>query len=346
MVGGMTRQDVSTSANTPSFSVGAASASSSLVAGGSSLIIVGAGLTDPMTVHFGDVPSPHVGPVTSSPAVYFGATDGRGTPHFRGIAKRGVSVMNQFSRWAGDSSSDFKPFPLSWVESVHKQGVIPMVTWNPTYVNSNSCKRYRSLCTLDLAGIAAGDYDAYIFSAANQIKKSGIPIFLRTMHEANGDWYPWNVQASESRSAYIAAWRHIHDVFEKVGATNVAWVWCPNVRATRGATAKVPLDSFYPGDAYVDWVGLDGYNRGTDRSFAELFGSSLAELKNFSTKPVMIAEMGSQEFKQAGAREDFLRDTFEEQLPKRFPEIRAVLYFMNSRDVDLSITPAQTLPTL
>ncbi|KEP75814.1 hypothetical protein HR12_22920 [Microbacterium sp. SUBG005] len=142
------------------------------------------------------------------------------------------------------------------------QGVIPMITWNPTYIDKKNCARYRSLCGYDLEKIADGSYDDYIRKFAEEVKAAGIPIFLRTMHEANGDWYPWNVQTKTSRSSYIAAWRHIHDIFRETGANNVTWVWCPNVKRASGATANVPLSSFYPGDDYVDWIGLDGYNRG------------------------------------------------------------------------------------
>nr|WP_083708864.1 glycosyl hydrolase [Microbacterium sp. ru370.1] len=289
-----------------------------------------------MSVSFGNAASTDVGPVENSPAVYFGATDGSGNPHFQKIAGRQVSVMNKFSRWSGDSAADFLDFPRSWVESVDAQGVIPMLTWNPTYIDKESCARYRSLCGYDLKKIAEGSYDDYIKKFAGEVKAAGIPIFLRTMHEANGDWYPWNVQKGSSRSSYIAAWRHIHDIFRETGANNVTWVWCPNVKRTSGATANVPLSSFYPGDDYVDWIGLDGYNRGTNMSFSAIFETSLKQVSSFSKKPIMIAELGTASFRSSTTRSNFLTKTYAIDLPKKFPQIRAILYFMNTKDVDLS----------
>lgn len=321
---------------TPKFTVDAMSATSGPSAGGQRLTITGSGLTQPMSVVFGDAPSTDVGPVENSPEVYFGATDGAGTAHFQKIAGRQVSVMNKFSRWSGASADDFLDFPKSWVRSVDAQGVIPMLTWNPTYVDKKNCTQYRSLCEFDLEKIANGSYDDYVKKFAEEVKAAGIPIFLRTMHEANGDWYPWNVQNESARSSYISAWRHIHDVFQQAGANNVTWVWCPNVQRASGATAKVPLSSFYPGDDYVDWIGLDGYNRGTNSTFSSIFKASLEKVGTFTSKPVMIAEIGTAEFRSSNARSEFLTDTYATALPKKFPQIKAILYFMNTKDVNLS----------
>src|SRR5205823_6909101 len=95
-------------------------------------------------------------------------------------------------------------------------------------------------------------------------------------------------------ASYIAMWRHVHDVFVEEGATNVRWVWSPNVDYP-GAT---PFEAMYPGDDYVDWVALDGYNWGGSngytpwRSFTGVFGASYFRLARLTTKPLMIAEVG------------------------------------------------------
>ncbi|MFB3978001.1 hypothetical protein [Microbacterium proteolyticum] len=103
------------------------------------------------------------------------------------------------------------------------------------------------------------------------------------------------------------------------------------------STSSVSYASFYPGDDYVDWVALDGYNRNTNRTFDELFAPSLRELGALARKPIMIAEIGTASFASADARADFLRSTFGQDLPEKYPQVRAVLYFMNSRDVDLRV---------
>jgi hypothetical protein len=92
-----------------------------------------------------------------------------------------------------------------------------------------------------------------------------------------------------------------------------------------------PLAQLYPGDAYVDWVALDGYNWGTDygnrwQTFAEVYTASYKELRQLApTKPIMIAEIGSQE--NGGDKAAWIRDALGVQLPTNFPAIKALAWF-------------------
>jgi len=76
----------------------------------------------------------------------------------------------------------------------------------------------------------------------------------------NGNWYPWSEQVNGNHpSQFVQAWQHVHDIFTKLGVTNVTWVWSPNVEYG----GSIPLSELYPGSNYVDWVGIDGYNWST-----------------------------------------------------------------------------------
>ena len=76
----------------------------------------------------------------------------------------------------------------------------------------------------------AGRYDEYIREFAEEARAWGHPFFLRFNWEMNGDWFPWSEGVNGNPSGeYVAAWRHVHDIFAAVGATNVTWVWCPFV---------------------------------------------------------------------------------------------------------------------
>ena len=100
-------------------------------------------------------------------------------------------------------------------------------------------------------------------------------------------------------------WRHVHDVFTAQGATNVTWVWCPNIQGPKSTS----LAEMYPGDSYVDWTCVDGYNWGTDQgnewqTFNQIFaGSSYNGWYNTyqllqqlaPSKPIMIGETASSE---------------------------------------------------
>ncbi|HET9168587.1 MAG TPA: glycosyl hydrolase [Actinospica sp.] len=153
-------------------------------------------------------------------------------------------------------------------------GTIPLVSWG-----------------VDLRGgaVASGAKDAYLREQAKAVVRFGKPVFIRLDWEMNGSWYPqWSAPAV-GPSAYIAAWRHVVDVFRQAGASNAAFVWCPN----DGEFDAGPWTRWYPGDAYVDWVGLDTYIQPSNQA-AEVSGAGglddLAGLAARSGKPAMLAE--------------------------------------------------------
>ncbi len=177
-----------------------------------------------------------------------------------------------------------------------------------------------------LAAIANGSYDDSITEWAKAAAAWGHPFFFLLDEEMNGTWYPYSPgQNGNTASDFIAAWRHVHDIFTSVGATNVTWVWCPNVITPDTGT---PLDQLYPGDDYVDWVGLNGYNWGGNRwqSFASVFGPSYqALLKLAPGKPIIIGETASAE--AGGSKAKWITSALTKQLPENFPQIKAILWF-------------------
>jgi beta-mannanase len=154
----------------------------------------------------------------------------------------------------------------------------------------------------------------------------------------NGSWFPWGVGANGNSAAdYVAMWRHVHDLFVAAGATNVTFVWCPSVDMQR---SLAPLASLYPGDAYVDWTGLDGYNWGSNSAgnkggwltFDEVYHSTYQEIANTiaPTKPMIVAEVGSTE--HGGSKAAWITDMLTVQLPRRYPQIRGVVWFEQKAD--------------
>src|SRR5579859_2152746 len=179
------------------------------------------------------------------------------------------------------------------------------------------------------ADIAAGKYDTNITSVAQAAKSFGHPMFLIFDEEMNGTWYPYSPgQNGNTAASFVAMWRHVHDVFVSVGATNVTWVWAPNIDPY---AAYPSLSSLYPGDAYVDWTGLNGYNWGAGAgggwmTFAQVFSSSYQTLLQLApTKPIMIGEVASEE--NRGNKAAWITDMLTTQLPQNFTQIKAVLWF-------------------
>lgn len=193
-----------------------------------------------------------------------------------------------------------KPLPTSTLQAIRADGATPMVDW--------SCG--------NLSSINAGREDSLIRAYAVALKDYAHPVFLR--------WYlEMNLPSKENARcggygngpAYVAAWRHVHALFRSVGATNVAFVWCPSVQSD--------ASSYFPGAPYVDWIGVDGYDRTGlgSAAFAHLFGGFYQQWAPLG-KPIMVAETAAHAVDQAA----YLRG-IQTDVPHQFPDIRAVLYF-------------------
>jgi hypothetical protein len=249
---------------------------------------------------------------------------------FEQIAGKQVSLVNFFSPFANcptaGGACSFYKFPTGPMESIRGHGAIPVFSWSSQSIPSRTSEP-----DFQLADVAGGAYDAYIREFAQAAKAWGHPFFMRFNWEMNGSWFPWGEGANGNQPGqFVAAWRHVHDIFSEVGADEVTWVWCPNVDPD-GIFAD--LASLYPGDAYVDWTGLDGYNWGLNpakpdrwRSFDELYESTYHRLADTIApdKPLMIGEIGSTE--KGGSKADWIEEALT-AIPVKYPKIGGLVWF-------------------
>ncbi|WP_431219182.1 glycoside hydrolase family 26 protein [Leifsonia xyli] len=218
-------------------------------------------------------------------------------------AKVGVSpnVVGYFSGWD-------ETFRANAVTRAWQQGRLPMMTWESRPIDASNDAV--NAPEYSLPNIIRGDFDAYLHQYAKDVVATGLPLAVRLDHEMNGIWYPWSETDGKGNSIngnnvgdYVKMWRHVHDIFQEEGANNlVMWVWAPNIVNNLPASHKAPgyLEALYPGDDYVDWVGLSGYLRppykaDNDFSFDYTFKASLDKLRSITKKPIMLAEVGASE---------------------------------------------------
>ncbi len=227
-----------------------------------------------------------------------------------------------------DSADDAGTLDLGWLCAIAGRGAVPLISWMPSDWRSDADQSPYSLDS-----ILAGKLDGYFDGWAQQLARYGRPVMLRWAHEMNGNWYPWGRQDGNTPEKYVAAWRHLHDRFVAAGATNVLWVWSPNVVDDGGGNAAA-FEPYYPGDAYVDWVGLDGYNSAPSgwRWFRQIFGSSYDRITALTAKPLMIAETASSDALPAQAasgdtKAKWIADALGDAIPHAFPRIQAVVWF-------------------
>jgi hypothetical protein len=158
-------------------------------------------------------------------------------------------------------------FPRLQAHRVVESGSAPFIQWNPRHATTGQ--------------IASGQYDAYVRRFADAAKRFGHQIVLSFAHEMNGTWYPWG-RPHATPAQFIGAWRRIHTIFAKQHVTNVIWSWDPSHTGS-------PASQWWPGKRYVDWIGIDGYQR-PGQTFQGIFGQQLRNIRHVTSKPIFIAE--------------------------------------------------------
>jgi len=218
-------------------------------------------------------------------------------------------------------------FPSAAARGLRKRGITPSIYWQPTDPSDPGAGRFERF-----RNIVLGRHDRYIRTWARAARAFGKPVVVRLAHEMNGTWFPWSLSNFDNTaSGFRAAWRHIVTEFRKVGARNVKFLWSPFQRCT--TCSKYTYEQFYPGNAYVDYVGVTALNWG-DVQWTPLDGllaESLAELRRLTRtprnprgKPVILPEVGSNWL--GGDKAAWIRDGYATAYAA-WPQIRAMVYF-------------------
>lgn len=237
-------------------------------------------------------------------------------------------IVSFYQGW-GPESVDY--FPFNKIDDlIINRGTTPMITWEPW---SSNFKRFESDSLLSknkkvMKAITDGKFDFYLESYLKKIKALHGPVFIRFGHECDNPQYPWSSVGENTPQEYINAFRYIVNFFDHHGVSNVAWVWNPWKYKT--------MDEYYPGDAYVDWIGITGLNYGLASenggwySFKDIYTPFSKAVKKYN-KPVMIAEFGSVSY--GGDQKDWI-DKALYTIENEFEEIRSVVFFYSAQDVN------------
>jgi hypothetical protein len=235
--------------------------------------------------------------------VYYGGqgwkmTDVRALEAWQG-KKNAVVLL--FTDWTSTTKVTNNLFSQQ-LPNIWNNGNVPLVTWEP-FTGGNTPPDVE-------VRIAAGQYDAYIKTWAGRMKTFlagpdgtiGTPddrrAYLRLGHEMNGNWYPWSAAVGANTPAnYIAMWRHVVTLFDELGLGPevLQWIWSVNNDDVGGFAAE----SYFPGDAFVDWVAIDGYNWGASETWSswqsppQLYDGMLTRIRAITQKPVALTEFAS-----------------------------------------------------
>jgi len=219
------------------------------------------------------IPAPAAPPahatLTPSLASYLGVYE-KGLPSLDPIREFGVAagrkpnVVEEFSGWS-------EPFNTAFATSAYDNSMTPLVQIDPTAAS--------------IGGIATGGYDDYLRAYAGSVRAFGHAVIIGFGQEMNAPWYPWGY-GHVPASTFVAAWRHIVALFRQEGAGNVTWLW--TIQADGPGTG--PIASWWPGQQYVTWVGIDGFYYRPSDTFVGVFGRTIDQARLITDKPVLLSE--------------------------------------------------------
>ncbi len=174
--------------------------------------------------------------------------------------------------------------------------------------------------------ILAGRWDNYFTDFASQLEAYKGPVILIPFSELNGNWTPWSgTKNGNTPEQAVSAWRYMHGFFDEV--PNVSFGFAVNSDSVPN-TPENQIENYYPGDAYVDYVGVDGFNDGTPwMTFSEIFDASLSKLAVYN-KPILIFSFAS---KEGMGKAQWLHDALFTQIPKH-RLITGFVYFNQNKE--------------
>jgi hypothetical protein len=209
-------------------------------------------------------------PLPVAPASYLGVFE-KGPPGsfqpvaaFSRAAGREPNLAGYYGGWG-------EPFETSFAATARAHGAVTLLQWDPTLAS--------------VPRIAAGGYDGYLRSFADSVRDFGAPVVIGFGHEMNAYWYSWGYGHTPAVT-FVAAWRHIVTLFRARGVNNVTWLW--TLQADEPGTG--PVASWWPGQQYVTWVGIDGYYYRPSETFFSIFGQTIAQVRMLTGLPVLLSE--------------------------------------------------------
>lgn len=247
--------------------------------------------------------------------------------------RRRVDVVMWYQWWGANwlVGRAAKDFQAKWLAEAGSREVF--IKWEPWTPGRQIVQPQFAIST-----IVQGAHDAYLRTWAQKIRDCGRTIYLCPMPEPNGFWNQWSMVIGKHQPMdYMAAWRHMHDIFEEEGAANARWVWGPNAG---DMPAENRMELYYPGSDYVDILGLSVYNWGTVRSwsqwrsFAEVIQPYYDRIGSLGSQPIWIAEMACAP--EGGDRVAWIRAMFA-YLPQ-LPRLETLIWFNAKKETDWRIT--------
>lgn len=228
-----------------------------------------------------------------------------------------------------------RAFPEKTAEWIRAKGSIPFIRMMLRSDNETD----RPEPTYTLEAIRRGDFDSDLKAWASSAKDFGSPILVEWGTEMNGQWFTWNAKwnggGGVGSELFKQTYRHIVNVIQNQGATNILWVW--HIAATDDPEADWNrFENYYPGGDVVDWIGISVYGGQSPLdeewpSFGKQLDRAIPRLNKLApTKPVIVAEFGASAGNPKGSPEHWADDALRQLTSNRWPSIRGFSWWNES----------------
>jgi mannan endo-1,4-beta-mannosidase len=256
------------------------------------------------------------------------------------------AVVNLFTNWDSSPRTRTNLFSQQ-LPNIWANGNIPLITWEP-FTGKNT--------PVDIERrIASGQYDVYVADWAARLRRfldgqdaaSGTAddrrAYLRLGHEMNGNWYPWGAAVGgNSPGDFVNMWRRVHAAFDALGLgpSRLQWIWAVN----HEDVGDFPAEAFFPGEAYVDWVAVDGYNWGATQSWSswrspsEVLDPMVRRMRTLSGRPLALTETATTSVVASGsslpAKSQWVTELFDYAV---VVGARMVIWFNEDKETDWAV---------
>lgn len=256
------------------------------------------------------------------------------------------SLAGKPPAWVYFSNNWFEgiKFPGEAVETISGTGAMPFIRMMPRsdFIEGKQDPVYT------LQNIIDGVYDEELKQYARDARDSSVPIMIEFGTEVNGDWFSWGGAINgggvtngygdpaypDGPERFRDAYRRIIDIFRGEQANNVTWAFHMNGGSSPEAEWN-KMNNYYPGDSYIDWIGVSIYGGQVPGEKWEDFSSQIERAYNeisgvSAVKPIAVFEFGVIEDPSAGSKAGWIGDALEVLESGKYPRIKALSYWHSS----------------
>ncbi|KXK04961.1 MAG: glycosyl hydrolase [Ignavibacteria bacterium] len=240
-----------------------------------------------------------------------------------------VSLAGKEITWVYFSNNWFNgiKFPVNNANEIRNSGRVPFIRIMPRsdWRTGELDPRY------SLERILSGEYDDSIRLWFKEAKTFGSPLLVEFGTEVNGNWFPWSAVLNSGPEVFVKTYRHIIDLSRDSGADNITWFLHLN-----GVVWPVEewnkFSNYYPGDEYIDWIGVSIYGSQIPGEDAKLLTNSLSEIYDelssiTESKPIAILEFATVENSGDITKSAWITDALNGLANGNFPRIKAVSWW-------------------